>query len=110
MTTMQIHMLRQSTSLVHQPWNLILGFARLVSDHRFIVGKLIHNLTQKITDLGDLTINTLELWLVAQKLLKFITESEHRMPRELRKIIQRVDEEVKITSFLQAKRLSLQGS
>jgi hypothetical protein len=49
---------------------------------------------QKLSDAGDLTINTLELWLVAQKLLKYITESERRMPRELRQIITRLHEEV----------------
>jgi hypothetical protein len=31
---------------------------------------------------------------VAQKLLKYITESERRMPRELRQIITRLHEEV----------------
>lgn len=50
---------------------------------------------QKTTDIADLTINTLELWLVAQKLLKFITESESRMPRELRRIIQQLNDEVR---------------
>lgn len=51
-------------------------------------------LPQKLEDAADLTINTLELWLVAQKMFKLITASEKRIPRQLRLLLAHIQEEV----------------
>jgi hypothetical protein len=41
------------------------------------------------------TINTLELWLIAQKMFKLITASQKNIPRQLRMIIEHVHEAVR---------------
>lgn len=55
---------------------------------------------QKLDDVSDLTINTLELWLIVQKMFKLITQSEKILPQELRMLIRRIHDEVKATPLL----------
>jgi hypothetical protein len=43
---------------------------------------------------ADSTINTLELWLVAQKMLKVIVDSERTIPVPIRRILRHVHEEI----------------
>ncbi len=43
---------------------------------------------------SDSTINTLELWLVAQKMLKVIVDSERAIPVSIRRILRHVNEEI----------------
>jgi dsDNA-binding SOS-regulon protein len=43
---------------------------------------------------SDSTINTLELWLVAQKMLKVIVDSERAIPVSVRRILRHVNEEI----------------
>lgn len=49
---------------------------------------------QKLADASDLEINTLELWLIAQKMFKLVMQSEKAVPRELRMLIRRIHDEV----------------
>lgn len=39
-------------------------------------------------------MNTLELWLIAQKMFKVIVQSEKTLPRELRMLVRRIHDEV----------------
>jgi hypothetical protein len=48
----------------------------------------------KMGDASDSTINTLELWLVAQKLFKCIVNSERAMPTQIKHILMHIDAEV----------------
>jgi hypothetical protein len=48
----------------------------------------------KIDDASDAKINTLELWLVAQKLFRSIELSEPRVPLEIRRVIDQVHREI----------------
>jgi hypothetical protein len=49
---------------------------------------------QKLDEASDVTINTLELWLIAQKMFKLITASQKNIPRQLRMIMEHVHDEV----------------
>jgi hypothetical protein len=42
-----------------------------------------------------LDINTLELWLTAQKMFKLIMQSEKSLPGELRMLIRRIHDDVR---------------
>lgn len=48
----------------------------------------------KMDDASDRTINSLELWLVAQKLFKCIISSERAMPTQIKQLIRHIDSEV----------------
>lgn len=48
----------------------------------------------KLDDASDATINTLELWLVAQKMFKSIVNSERHIPVEVRRIMKHLHDEV----------------
>jgi hypothetical protein len=52
---------------------------------------------QKLDEASDLDINTLELWLTAQKMFKLIVQSEKSLPRELRMLIRRIHDDVRLT-------------
>ncbi|ELR25191.1 GTPase-activator protein for Ras family GTPase [Acanthamoeba castellanii str. Neff] len=49
---------------------------------------------QKLDEASDLDINTLELWLTAQKMFKLIMQSEKILPQELRLLIRRIHDDV----------------
>lgn len=49
---------------------------------------------EKLDEASDVTINTLELWLIAQKMFKLITASQKNIPRQLRMIMEHVHDEV----------------
>mgnify|MGYP002380508063 CR=1 FL=1 len=51
---------------------------------------------QKLDEASDLDINTLELWLTAQKMLKLIMQSEKVLPQELRMLIRRIHDDVRL--------------
>ena len=48
----------------------------------------------KMGDAADATINSLELWLVAQKLYKCIVDSEKMMPTQIKQLMRHIDAEV----------------
>lgn len=48
----------------------------------------------KMGDAADATINSLELWLVAQKLYKCIVDSEKMMPIQIKQLMRHIDAEV----------------
>jgi hypothetical protein len=48
----------------------------------------------KMGDASDTTINSLELWLVAQKLFKCIVDSERIMPTQVKQLMRHIDAEV----------------
>jgi hypothetical protein len=48
----------------------------------------------KMGDASDSAINTLELWLAAQKLFKCIVNSERLMPTQIKHILMHIDAEV----------------
>ncbi len=50
---------------------------------------------QKLDEASDLDINTLELWLTAQKMLKLIMQREKVLPQELRLLIRRIHDAVR---------------
>jgi hypothetical protein len=60
---------------------------------------------QKLDEASDLDINTLELWLTAQKMLKLIMQSEKVLPQELRMLIRRIHDDVRFR-LLVTQRLS----
>jgi hypothetical protein len=51
---------------------------------------------QKLDEASDLDINTLELWLTAQKMFKVIMQSEKSLPQELRLLIRRIHDDVRL--------------
>jgi hypothetical protein len=61
---------------------------------------------QKLDEASDLDINTLELWLTAQKMFKLIVQSEKSLPRELRMLIRRIRDDVRL-ACLRPNRLSI---
>jgi neurofibromin 1 len=48
----------------------------------------------KVDEASDTTINSLELWLVAQKLFKCIVDSERIMPTQIKQLMHHIDSEV----------------
>jgi hypothetical protein len=48
----------------------------------------------KLDDASDAKVNTLELWLVAQKLFRSIQRSEPRVPLEIRRVIEHIHREI----------------
>lgn len=69
-----------------------------LSDHSFSMDLLSTKSMEidptRIDDASDTTINSLELWLVAQKLFKCIIESEKIMPTQIKQVLRHVDSEV----------------
>lgn len=48
----------------------------------------------KVEDASDTTINSLELWLVAQKLFKCIVSSEKQIPLQIKQLLRHINSEV----------------
>jgi hypothetical protein len=63
----------------------------------------------KVDEASDTTINSLELWLVAQKLFKCIVDSERIMPTQIKQLMHHIDSEVGARFSAQAQFRALGG-
>jgi neurofibromin 1 len=63
----------------------------------------------RIDDASDTTINSLELWLAAQKLFKCIVDSEKIIPTQIKQLMRHIDSEVGAKYDAQAQFRSMGG-